>query len=56
MDNVNDSNKCWNNIKKSARKKTQAGDISDDAWLEHSMKVFDVNVGETNADASDVEA
>ena len=56
LDNVNDSKKFWNKIKRFTRKKTQAGDIYDDAWLEHFMKVFDVNVGEKNAHACDVEA
>ena len=57
VDDVNDSKKFWNKIKRFTRKKTQADDISDNAWLEHFMKVFDdVNVGEKNAHASDVEA
>ena len=52
-----ESNKCdpkqfWRNVKKFTAKNRQVGDISDEKWLEHFQKVFDVNSVEQGSDTN----
>ena len=40
--NIGDPKPFWRNIKKFTTKTRQVSDISDEQWLEHFKKVFDV--------------
>ena len=48
--NIGDPKQFWRNIKKFTTKTRQVSDISDEQWLEHFEKVFDVKGMEQDTD------